>query len=220
VREDPRFYSKIDKESGFETKSILCVPLKAKTKLIGVLEVMNKIDDTPFTEEDMLVLPIFAYQAAMAIENGRLYDELGARCQEEVQTQKSFAESEKFRALGQMASGMAHNFNNLLMSIQGNTSLIPFNVDSKHFNHEKLRNIGQSVQSGAELTSQLLGFAKGGIFDVGPTNLNDLIKRSSEMFGRTRKEIKVHREFKKNIWTVGANQMQLEQVLLNLQLNA
>ena len=106
------------------------------------------------------------------------------------------------------------------MSIQGNTSLIPFNVDSKHFNHEKLRNIGQSVQSGAELTSQLLGFAKGGIFDVGPTNLNDLIKRSSEMFGRTRKEIKVHREFKKNIWTVGANQMQLEQVLLNLQLNA
>jgi CheY-like chemotaxis protein len=119
-----------------------------------------------------------------------------------------------------MASGVAHDFNNLLMSVQGNTSLILLNVDSKNPNYERLKNIEQSVQSGAELTRQLLGFAKGGVFDIRPTNLNDLIKRSSEMFGRTRKEIKIHGEFQKNIWTVAADQMQLEQVLLNLQLIA
>ena len=76
VKKDPRFYPRIDQISGFETKSILCVPLKAKTKLIGVLEAINKADDCSFTEEDAMVLSIFAYQAAMAIENARLYGEL------------------------------------------------------------------------------------------------------------------------------------------------
>ncbi len=76
VREDPRFYQEIDKISEFETKSILCVPLKAKTKLIGVLEAINKANGNSFTEEDALVLSVFAYQAAMAIENARLYGEL------------------------------------------------------------------------------------------------------------------------------------------------
>jgi len=56
VREDTRFYSNIDKMSGLETKSILCVPLKSKAKLIGVLEVINKVDGTSFTKEDELLL--------------------------------------------------------------------------------------------------------------------------------------------------------------------
>ncbi|MES0447724.1 MAG: GAF domain-containing protein, partial [Desulfobacterales bacterium] len=72
AREDTRFYSNIDKISGLETKSILCVPLKSKTKLIGVLEVINKVDGTCFTKEDELLLCIFGYQAAVALENARL----------------------------------------------------------------------------------------------------------------------------------------------------
>ena len=76
VRKDPRFYPQIDEISGFETKSILCVPLKAKTKLIGVLETINKADGISFTEEDAMLLSIFACQAAIAIENARLYGEL------------------------------------------------------------------------------------------------------------------------------------------------
>lgn len=76
VKEDSRFFPGVDETSGFETKSILCVPLKAKTHLIGVLEVINKLDGTSFTEEDQLLLSMFGYQAAMAIENARLYGEL------------------------------------------------------------------------------------------------------------------------------------------------
>jgi len=76
AKEDPRFYPDIDKISGLETKSILCLPLKAKTELIGVLEVINKADGTAFTEEDSMLLTIFAYNAAVAIENARLYSEL------------------------------------------------------------------------------------------------------------------------------------------------
>jgi len=100
AREDPRFYPEIDIMSGFETKSILCVPLKAKAKLIGVLEVINKTDGTSFTEEDALSLSIFASQAGMAIENARLHGELKDRLEEEIQMQKRLAENttEKVRA--------------------------------------------------------------------------------------------------------------------------
>jgi signal transduction histidine kinase/ActR/RegA family two-component response regulator len=220
VREDPRFYQEIDRISGFETKSILCVPLKAKTRSIGVLEAINKADGTSFTEEDTLLLSIFAYQAAMAIENARLYSELKDQWEEEIQMEKMLAESEKFRALGQMAAGVAHDFNNLLMSIQGNASLMLLDIDSSHPHYDRLKNIEQSVQSGAELTKQFLGFSKGGEYEVKPTNINELIKRSSEMFDRTKKEINIYRKYQKDIWTVEVDQGQIGQILLNLYLNA
>ena len=220
VREDPRFYQEIDKISGFETKSILCVPLKAKTRSIGVLEAINKADGNSFTEEDALLLSIFAYQAAMAIENARLYSELRDQWEEEIQMEKMLAESEKFRALGQMAAGVAHDFNNLLMSILGNTSLILLNIDSNDPHYERLKNIEQSVQSGAELTKQFLGFSRGGEYEVKPTNINELIKKSSEMFDRTKKEINIYRKYQKDIWTVEVDQGQIGQILLNLYVNA
>jgi PAS domain S-box-containing protein len=93
AREDPRFYAEIDTISGFGTKSILCVPLKAKAKLIGVLEVMNKADGTPFTEQDGLLLSVFASLAAMAIENAKLCGELKDRLEGEIQVQKRDAEN-------------------------------------------------------------------------------------------------------------------------------
>jgi two-component sensor histidine kinase/putative methionine-R-sulfoxide reductase with GAF domain len=91
ARKDPRFFLGIDTMSGFETKSIICVPLKVKTKLIGVLEAINKADGTTFTEEDELLLCIFASQAAMAIENARLYGELKDRLKEATQMRKKIA---------------------------------------------------------------------------------------------------------------------------------
>jgi signal transduction histidine kinase len=92
VREDLRFSPEIDAISGFETDSILCVPLKAKTRLIGVLEAINKVDGTSFTEEDELLLSVFGYQAAMAIENARHYGELKDRLEEVTRAHKEPAE--------------------------------------------------------------------------------------------------------------------------------
>ena len=95
VKEDSRFCPKIDKISGIETKSILSVPLKAKTKLIGVLEVINKVDGTSFTKGDELFLSIFGYQAAVAIENARLHGELKDRLSESKQADETLRESEQ-----------------------------------------------------------------------------------------------------------------------------
>jgi len=129
-------------------------------------------------------------------------------------------QARKMEAIGTLAGGIAHDFNNLLMAMQGNTSLMLLDVDSNHPHHEKLKNIEQYVQRGADLTKQLLGFARGGKYEVRPTDLNELMMKSSEMFGRTKKEITIHSKYQQGLWTVEVDQGQIEQVLLNLYVNA
>ncbi len=76
ARDDARFYPHIDHMTGEQTRSLLCVPMRAKRKLIGVLEVINKRGDTGFTQDDALLLNIFSHQAAIAIDNAMLFDSL------------------------------------------------------------------------------------------------------------------------------------------------
>ncbi len=129
-------------------------------------------------------------------------------------------QARKMEAIGTLAGGIAHDFNNLLMGILGSTSLMLFNIESNHPHYEGLKNIEQHVQSGADLTKQLLGFARGGRYEVKSIDLNKLIKKTSEMFGRTKKEIRIYTKYQKNIWPVEADQSQIEQVILNLYVNA
>jgi PAS domain S-box-containing protein len=128
--------------------------------------------------------------------------------------------SQKMEAIGTLAGGIAHDFNNLLMGILGNASLILLQMDSSHPYYEKLKHIEQYVQNGADLTKQLLGFARGGKYEVKPTDLNEIIKKSSEMFGRTKKEVVIYPKYQKNIHTVEIDRGQINQVLLNLYVNA
>jgi len=115
VKEDPRFYGGIDSETGFETKSILCVPLKVGAKLIGVVEVINRKDGTPFTEKDLLLLSIFASHAALVIEKARFYRELQERVQEVL---ANTAELEKSKQDLQRSERRYRNiFNNSLVPL-------------------------------------------------------------------------------------------------------
>ncbi len=131
-----------------------------------------------------------------------------------------FQQAQRMEAVGTLAGGIAHDFNNLLMGIEGSAALILLEIDFDHPHHEKLKNIEQYVQNGAELTKQLLGFARGGKYEVKPTDLNELVNESSHMFGRTRKDITIHTKFQEDIRTVEVDHGQIEQVLLNLYVNA
>ncbi len=134
--------------------------------------------------------------------------------------ERRFQEAQRMESLGTLAGGIAHDFNNLLMGIQGNASLMYLDADNDPSLNEKIKSIESCVDSGSRLTKQLLGFARGGKYVVKPVDMNKILKSSSEMFGRTRKSVNIHDDYEKNLWTVMADGNQIEQVLVNLFLNA
>lgn len=139
---------------------------------------------------------------------------------EEKKLQLQLQQAQKMESIGTLAGGIAHDFNNLLMGIQGRTSLMSMDIEPSHPHFEHLKGIEESVKSAAALTGQLLGFARGGKYETTPVDLNDIVNKNSEMFGRTKKEISIHRKNQKGIWTVAVDRTQIEQVLLNLYVNA
>ncbi len=128
--------------------------------------------------------------------------------------------AKKMEAIGTLAGGVAHDFNNLLMGIQGRASLIRMGMEASDKNVEHIRCIEESVQNAADLTKQLLGFARGGKYDVRPADLNEIAEKSARMFARTRKEIRLQTKFDPDLKQVAVDRGQIEQVLLNLLINA
>jgi PAS domain S-box-containing protein len=134
--------------------------------------------------------------------------------------EKQLLHVQKMEAVGTMAGGVAHDFNNLLMGILGNASLMRMDLPPEHPYHERLELIETHVRSGSELTRQLLGFAKGGKYEVIPTDLNRLIRDNARMFGRTRKEVSIETHFAEDLGTVALDRSQMDQVFYNLYVNA
>jgi len=128
--------------------------------------------------------------------------------------------SQRMEAIGTLAGGIAHDFNNLLMGIQGNTSLMFKDIDSSYPHYERLKSIEKQIQSGVKLTSQLLGYARRGQYEVIPLSLNQTVNETSDTFGQTRKEIVIHKKLAEDLYAIEADQGQIEQVLLNLFVNA
>ena len=128
--------------------------------------------------------------------------------------------AQKMEAIGTLAGGVAHDFNNLMMAIQGNISLMLLDTGLSEAVSRRLRDIEHFVQQGASLTRQLLGFAKGGKYEIRPVNLNQLLKEYHEIFSRTRKDIRIHEDYDAALWNVAVDSDQIGQVLMNLYINA
>ena len=140
--------------------------------------------------------------------------------EEKKQLEKKLMQAQKMEALGTLSGGIAHDFNNLMTGILGNTSLMLFDLDESHMHYDRLKQIEQLVKRGASLTHQLLGLSKQGKFNALPIDLNKLIRDSVEIYGRTKKDIEIHTKLQENVWSVIADKGQIEQVLLNLFINA
>ncbi|MEJ2040777.1 MAG: response regulator [Desulfosarcinaceae bacterium] len=134
--------------------------------------------------------------------------------------ERRFQEAQRMESLGTLAGGIAHDFNNLLRGIQGNVSLMYLELNTDDESQEKLRSIESCVESGSRLTKQLLGFARGGKYVVKPMDMNQIVENSSDMFGRTRRAIRISTHFEPKLWIVMVDRSQIEQVLVNLFLNA
>jgi len=140
--------------------------------------------------------------------------------EEKKKLEKKLMQVQKMEALGTLSGGIAHDFNNLMTGILGNTSLMLFDLNENHVFYDRLKQIEQLVKRGANLTRQLLGLSRQGKFETKPTNLNKLIHDSVEIYGRTTKDIQIHTKLQENIWSAVVDPGQIEQVLLNLFINA
>jgi PAS domain S-box-containing protein len=126
----------------------------------------------------------------------------------------------RMEAIGTLAGGIAHDFNNLLMGIQGRVSLMLLDQGRDHPFYDHLKGIEEHVRTASDLTRQLLGFARGGKYKTEPIDLNRIVGKTADMFSQTRKEIQVKLDLRETLWTVEADRSQIEQVLLNLYVNA
>lgn len=221
AKNDPRFYPEIDAQTGFETKSILAVPLKARMKLIGVLEVINKQNDEMFTEQDSLLLTIFASQAAMAIENARLHEELRDRLEKEHRMKLDLADSEKYRALGQLSAGVAHDFNNILSAIIGYSELALHNRKNEK---EVRRNIEQVLKAGnraEELVQQILAFGRQSREEKIPIPCARIAEECMLLLRATiPSTTHIHHDISPGSCKISADPTKIHQVLINLCTNA
>jgi two-component system, cell cycle sensor histidine kinase and response regulator CckA len=134
--------------------------------------------------------------------------------------EQQLRQTQKFEATATLAGGVAHDFNNLLMGIQGRASLVSVDLEPSHPHSEHMKAIEDYIRSAADLTKQLLGFARGGKYEVHPTDINELVNNSVKMFGRTKKEIRIYTNYQEPTPVVALDRTQIEQVLLNLYVNA
>ena len=134
--------------------------------------------------------------------------------------ENQFQLAQRMEAIGTLAGGLAHDFNNLMMGILGNVSIMMLDTEITSPHYEKLKKVEQLIQSGSKLTGQLLGYARKGKFELKIIDLNQIVKDSVEIFGRTRKELAIHLDLSSTAGPVEIDRSQVEQVLFNLFINS
>jgi signal transduction histidine kinase/ActR/RegA family two-component response regulator len=140
-------------------KSEAAFPLKVRNQLFGVLNIESDALNG-FDEEDLKTLSSFASQMSISIENAQLFSDLKQTLQELKQAQDKIVQAEKLRAMGEMASGVAHDFNNVLAVVLGNIQLLLHQLDhlSAGEIREGLKVIERSSKDGAETIRRIQEF--------------------------------------------------------------
>ena len=140
--------------------------------------------------------------------------------EENAEMEKQLLQAQRVESLGTLAGGIAHNFNNILMAIQGNASLLELEIDDVERRREYLRTIDRLIDDAADLTNQLLAFGRPVESRLIAVDINQLILEQAKLFGRTYPGIAISIEPCRPPVHVNADPNQLNQVLLNLFMNA
>jgi two-component system NtrC family sensor kinase len=219
--QDPRHFVQADQLTQFQTQSILGVPLRVKEKTIGVLEVLNKRAGWFFTEQDRQTLETLAAQAAVAIENARLYRALHDQMEARQTVQARLVQSEKLAAVGELVAGVAHELNNPLTAIIGFAEMLRL-ADLDNRSQEDVNRIVTQGHRAAKIVRSLLDFARQQPSEQKPIQLNDVVRSSLELlaYDTHLHNVTVQTDLQANLPLTSGDPHRLQQVFVNLVHNA
>jgi len=218
-----RLAGKVDKKAmpeGASYRSVLGIPLIHQDRVIGALAIIDR-PGRIFSQEEIRLAQAFADQAATALENAHLYQELQRAYDKLAYTQDQLIQAQKMEAVGRLAGGIAHDFNNLLTVIMGRADL----VLSRFRGRDQLRRhvdlILSAADTAASLTRQLLAFSRRQVLLPVVIDLNLVVVNVSTMLRwLIGEDIDVIIRLSPGLGHIKADPGQLEQVLMNLAVNA
>jgi len=186
VSMEKRFSDKFDKISGFKTRSLLSVPLVLRDKTIGAIQVLNKKEDTPFTQADLELLTTMAQQIAVAMENARLYSRLEKQFELTTQelkiAQEKLIRSERLSAIGNLVQGVAHEIRNPVTTIGGFSQRIKDSLNEDKRLHEYIDIIMGEAARLERLVKQVHEFAEIQSASFSPDKIEPVIDRVLNRF--------------------------------------
>ncbi|CAM2068513.1 AAA family ATPase [Sulfidibacter corallicola] len=214
-----------------QPKSVLCDALCHKDKFFGVIYLENNLVKRCFTEERVYVLRLLMAQAVISIENAELYGDMEAqvekRTQELRETQDQLVHSGKMAAIGELATGVAHELNQPLAFIRGGAQLELMNLGMDLVDQESIRETFSNIVMGTDrmmkIVNHLRDFSRMTGEDVPiPVNLHQVLENSLLMTGEQFKQhnIRIVRNFAGDSLVIHGIAHKLEQVFINLICNA
>jgi signal transduction histidine kinase/CheY-like chemotaxis protein len=209
-----------------ERSALLCVPLLTRDRVVGVIT-LTRQGDRGFQVDDLELATLFAGQCSAAIANARMYDEMKRAFDELRETQVQLVQSAKLNALGEMAGGVAHDFNNILAAILGRTQLMLQTIADPEIRRQ-LAIVEQAALDGAHTVRRVQEFTRVRqdehfeTIDLNQVLLGVLeLTRPAWESGPKRRgiSIDVHLELLTS-QTAAGNASELREVFTNLVLNA
>jgi two-component system NtrC family sensor kinase len=201
-------------------RGLVCVAIHGRDRVLGTLTLGRRTQD-PFTDREVALVEATADTIGIALDNARLYGETRRQLEELKRAQAQLVYAEKLSAVGQLASGVAHEINNPLTTILGQTHLLLTQQPLTERVRNRLSIISEETARAARIVQNLLLFSRDYPAGRQPCLLADQVGRVLELkaYQLRHDAIEVVTEFNEcpPVW---ADEHQLQQVLLNLVQNA
>jgi PAS domain S-box-containing protein len=215
-----------DSEQPF--RAVAAAPLLWQGQVTGVIHALRFRDGSPFTQDDLGLLSLFANHAAIAAENARLREglqrELAERTrreEERLDLERRMLSAQKLEGLGLLAGGVAHDFNNLLAVILGYAEMLNEQLPPGSEAATGIEEIIKAAGRSRDLTRQLLAIGRRQALKMEPLDLNRVIRGAESLLRRTvRESITLELRATPALDLIMADAGQIEQIVLNLAANA
>ena len=221
------YLNKLNKEEYLQ-KAFISVPVIYKNEVLGVLHVCDKKSPGPFTQREASVVMSIARVGAITLQNVRLYEQALKRAEElriaydELkEMQDKLTQMEKLKAIGQLASGVAHDMRNPLgIIIQGVSYLEQLIPPDEKEQLETLTMIMDSAQRADGIVASLLDFSRATKLELLPEDINSILESCLNLVKTELKHVKVTRQIQEGLPKVPVDKNKLMQVFINLFVNA